>query len=76
MTAGAGRSRVVFMGSPAFAVPALRSLHAGGYDVVAAISQPDRPAGRGGKLQMPAVKLAALELGIEAFQPEIGRAHV
>ena len=70
MTAGAGRSRVVFMGSPAFAVPALRSLHAGGYDVVAAISQPDRPAGRGGKLQMPAVKLAALELGIETFQPE------
>ncbi len=62
--------RVVFMGSPEFAVPALRALHAGGYQVVAAISQPDRPAGRGGKLQMPAVKLAAFELGIETFQPE------
>lgn len=69
MTPPAG-CRVVFMGSPEFAVPALRALHGGGYQVVTAVSQPDRPAGRGGRLQMPAVKVAALELGIEPFQPE------
>ena len=63
-------TRLVFMGSPEFAVPALRALHTEGYAVAAAISQPDRPAGRGSKMQMPAVKLAALELGIETFQPE------
>lgn len=70
MTGHAGRARVVFMGSPEFAVPALGALHAGGYDVVAAVSQPDRPAGRGGRVQMPAVKAAALDFGIEPFQPE------
>jgi len=58
------------MGSPEFAVPALRALHVRGYSVVAAVSQPDRPAGRGGRLQMPAVKAAACELEIEPFQPE------
>ncbi|MEP6871808.1 MAG: hypothetical protein ABI939_08165, partial [Anaerolineaceae bacterium] len=67
---GHGRApRVVFMGSPEFAVPALRALHEGGYAVVAAVSQPDRPAGRGGRVQKSAVKVAALELGIEPFQP-------
>ena len=70
MTVYAGQVRVLFMGSPEFASPALRALHAGGYDVVAAVSQPDRPAGRGGRVKMPAVKAAALELGIEPFQPE------
>lgn len=58
------------MGSPEFAVPSLRALVEAGYAVVAAVSQPDRPAGRGGRLQMPAVKQAALELGVETFQPE------
>lgn len=58
------------MGSPAFAVPSLRALHAAGYVVVAAVSQPDRPAGRGRGMHFPEVKQAALELGIETFQPE------
>lgn len=61
------------MGSPAFAVPSLRALVAAGYPVVAAVSQPDRPAGRGGRVQPPPVKVAAQELGIESFQPEILR---
>lgn len=63
-------TRVVFMGSPAFAVPSLRALAGAGYSVVAAVSQPDRPAGRGGRLQAPDVKTAALELRIDVFQPE------
>jgi methionyl-tRNA formyltransferase len=56
--------RVVFMGSPDFAVPSLRALVDGGYDLVGVVTQPDRPAGRGGKLVSPAVKRAALELGL------------
>ncbi|MFN0096898.1 MAG: methionyl-tRNA formyltransferase [Dehalococcoidia bacterium] len=63
-------TRVVFMGSPAFAVPSLRALVAAGYDVVQAVTQPDRPAGRGGKLAPPDVKLAALEFAIPTLQPE------
>jgi len=63
-------ARVVFMGSPEFAVPSLRSLVASGVPVVAAVTQPDRPAGRGGRTQQPPVKLAALELRIPVLQPE------
>ena len=62
--------RIVFMGSPVFSVPALRSLVREGYDVVAVYTQPDRPSGRGRTLTPPAVKLAAQELGIEVRQPE------
>lgn len=62
--------RVVFMGTPAFAVPSLRALAAAGYNVVAAFTQPDRPVGRGGKLAAPPVKQAALELGLDVYQPE------
>src|SRR5690349_10230436 len=58
------------MGSPAFAVPSLRALGSGAAVVVLAISQPDRPAGRGGRLHEPEVKVAARELGIETWQPE------
>ena len=60
--------RVVFMGSPEFAVPSLRAL-AGRHEVALVVSQPDKPAGRGGKLAAPAVKLAAGELGIPVAQP-------
>jgi methionyl-tRNA formyltransferase len=63
-------ARVVFMGTPAFAVPSLRALIKAGYDVAAVVTQPDRPAGRGGKLTAPPVKQAAVELGLEAYQPE------
>ncbi len=61
--------RIVFAGTPEFAVPALRAAAAHG-EVVAVYTQPDRPAGRGRGLQASPVKQAALELGIPVFQPE------
>jgi methionyl-tRNA formyltransferase len=60
---------IVFMGSPDFAVPALRSL-AEKYPVVGVVTQPDRPAGRGRTMQAPPVKVAALDLGLAVLQPE------
>lgn len=65
----AERLRVLFMGSPAFAVPSLRALVAAGYDVAGVVTQPDRPAGRGGRVTPPEVKVAAIELGIPVLQP-------
>jgi methionyl-tRNA formyltransferase len=64
--------RVVFMGSPEFAVPSLRAL-AAHHEVALVVSQPDKPAGRGGKLAAPAVKLAAEELGLPVVQPRSAR---
>lgn len=61
--------RTIFMGTPEIAVPALRLL-ASRTTVVRVVTQPDRPAGRGQKLQPPAVKSAALELGLPVWQPE------
>ena len=61
--------RIVFMGSPDFAVPALEAL-AVHYPLAGVVTQPDRPAGRGGSLKPPAVKEAALRLGIPVIQPE------
>ncbi|MBN1955421.1 MAG: methionyl-tRNA formyltransferase [Anaerolineae bacterium] len=61
--------RVVFMGSPAFAIPTLEAL-ATACTVVGVVTQPDRPAGRGSRLQPPPVKITAQELGIPIFQPE------
>nr|WP_319394087.1 methionyl-tRNA formyltransferase [uncultured Desulfobacter sp.] len=64
-------TRIVFMGTPEFAVPALKTLaKEPGFDVLLAVTQPDRPKGRGKKLSPSAVKQAALDLGIEVFQPE------
>lgn len=60
--------RIVFAGTPEFAVPALRACAARG-EVVAVYTQPDRPAGRGRQLQMSSVKQAALELGLPVLQP-------
>jgi methionyl-tRNA formyltransferase len=62
--------RVVFMGSPAFAVPSLRALHGAGHEIMAVFSQPPRPAGRGQKLQKTAVHEVAEELGLPVFTPE------
>ena len=62
------------MGSPDFAVPALRALAAARYPIVGVITQPDRPAGRGNVLTPPPVKVAALELGLDVYQPEKLRA--
>ncbi len=62
--------RVVFMGTPEFAVAPLERLVADGYDVAAVFTQPDRAAGRGRSLAAPPVKLAALQLGLSVEQPE------
>ena len=58
------------MGTPDFAVPSLRALIDGGYDVVGVFCQPDRPKGRGHRLAACPVKEAALAAGIPVFQPE------
>ncbi|HEV8574909.1 MAG TPA: methionyl-tRNA formyltransferase [Dehalococcoidia bacterium] len=60
---------VVFIGTPAFAVPSLRALVRAGHEVAAVITQPDRPAGRRRTLTPPPVKVAALELGLPVLQP-------
>jgi len=61
--------RLVFMGTPEFAVPSLRAVVQAGFEVAAVVSQPDRPQGRGQKVAFPAVKTAALELGLPVLQP-------
>ena len=65
--------RAVFFGSPAFAVPFLEAV-ARVTELVAVVSQPDRPAGRGKQLTEPAVKVAARRLGVPVIQPERIRA--
>jgi methionyl-tRNA formyltransferase len=62
--------RIVFMGTPDFAVPSLEILHQAGYEIAGVFTQPDRPAGRGNKLTASSVKQAALRLGLPIFQPE------
>lgn len=61
---------LVFLGTPAFAVPTLERAVAAGHDVIAVFTQPDRPKGRGQKEAMPPVKEAALRLGLAVNQPE------
>jgi len=63
--------RIIFMGTPEFAVGTLQALIDGGYDVVAVVTQPDKPVGRHGSvLQPPPVKVFAQEHGIPVLQPE------
>ncbi len=61
--------RIIFAGTPEFAVPSLFTLLASGHDVCAVYTQPDRPAGRGRKLQPSPVKELAISNGIRVFQP-------
>ena len=61
---------IIFMGTPEFAVPSLRSLHQRGYHIKRVITQPDRPKGRGRRLTPSAVKIEAERLGLELIQPE------
>lgn len=61
-------TRVVFMGTPEFAVPSLNALCDAGYDVVGVFTQPDRPAGRGNKLTACPVKQCALSRGLNVYQ--------
>lgn len=61
--------RVVYMGSPDFAVPPLRAIH-GHFQLIGVMTQPDRPKGRGRKTVPTAVKAAALEMGVPVAEPE------
>lgn len=62
--------RLVYLGTPEFAVPTLEALVAAGHQVTAVYTQPDRPKGRGQALAMPPVKECALRLGLPVKQPE------
>lgn len=62
--------KLVFCGTPEFAVPTLESVLAAGHEVALVVTQPDRAAGRGMEVQAPAVKRAAVRHGIEVAQPE------
>ena len=64
------RPRIIFMGTPEFAVASLDAILAAGYNVVAVITAPDKPAGRGMQLTVSAVKKYALEKGLKILQPE------
>lgn len=68
-----GGLKIVFMGTPDFAVPSLQALHDSGHEVLAVVTQPDRPKGRGRKLASPPVKKTALRLGYPVLQPETVR---
>ena len=61
--------RVIFMGTPDFAVPTLQKLAEAGHEICGVYTQADKPQGRGHKLQPPAVKAAALEMGLPIYQP-------
>ena len=62
--------RIVFMGTPEFAVASLRRLVEQGYNIVAVVTTPDKPAGRGQKIHESDIKVAARELGLPILQPE------
>ena len=67
-----GRSplRIVFFGTPAFAVPTLEALLGSRHSVVAAVTQPDRPRGRGQKTSDAPVKACAVSAGLPILQPD------
>ena len=61
--------KILFMGTPDFALPTLRALYEGGYEIVGAVTQPDKPKGRGHHLMPPPIKVYALEQNIPVYQP-------
>lgn len=63
------RLRIVFMGTPQFAVASLKKLFEAGYHIVGVVTAPDKPAGRGMKVQISDVKKYAVENGLKVFQP-------
>lgn len=67
--------RLIFCGTPEFAVPSLRALLEAGHGVELVVTQPDRAAGRGLEMQMPAVKQFALERGLPVVQPATIRSN-
>ncbi len=62
--------KLIFMGTPDFAVPAWKAIHNSKHDICAVVTNPDKPAGRGRKLSASAVKQSAEELGYPLLQPE------
>jgi methionyl-tRNA formyltransferase len=62
--------RIVFMGTPEFAIPSLEAILYSGYNIIGVVTQPDRPKGRGKKLTPPPVKEWAVERNIPVYQPE------
>lgn len=62
-------TRTIFMGTPDFSVPTLAALLHGGYDVIAVVTQPDRPAGRGRRLELSPVKTFAIQHDLPVLQP-------
>ena len=65
--------RILFWGTPEFAVPSLRALSEEGHDIVGVVTQPDRPAGRGRELRASAVKAEALDQSFRILEPESAR---
>ena len=62
--------RIIFMGTPQFAVPSLLQLYEAGYDIAAVVTAPDKPAGRGMQLTQSAIKKYAVEKNLKVLQPE------
>jgi len=61
--------KILYMGTPQFAVPALRALRDAGHDIAGVVTRIDKPAGRGKVLTPPPVKVAAIEMGVPVYQP-------
>jgi len=64
------KHRILFMGTPSFAVPALKGVMQGGWPVIGVVTQPDRPQGRGRAMAPPPVKVVAEDIGLAVLQPE------
>lgn len=62
--------RILFMGTPSFALPALEKLHSEHYPLIGVVTQPDRPQGRGQKKNSPPIKILAQKLGLPILQTE------
>ena len=65
--------KIIFMGTPDFAVGTLEALITGGYEIALVVTQPDKPQGRKMELTPPPVKVCALQHGLEVYQPTRGR---
>ncbi len=63
------KPKIVFLGTPDFAVESLRRIHEAGYEIGAVVTMPDKPAGRGHHMYQSPVKLYALEQGLLVLQP-------
>ncbi len=61
--------RIIFMGSPSFAVPSLEAIHHSNHEILAVVTQPDRPVGRNLKVQAPPIKVTAESFSIPVYQP-------